>query len=251
MCAMARPPDEHRRIWEEAWQQAKAAKAKRRAENRSSWRNSPSNAMAARDIAAAIPADIEDDATSPSLAELRRLMADIATPLHRRLDASEVILQFELPQGAAVGADIEQIGASSYKFLRAVSADPQTPEALKFKSLKLLAGIENARASSRSTAAELFAKKALLIGAANAERRRAMLAAHAWPPGVAGERWWLDTSDTIAWPPQWPGLWEWPPASIAHHYKGGDPAAFQAMLRTVRATNRPDDFWDRFGAPAA
>jgi hypothetical protein len=242
---------EVREKWTEAWQEAKADKLARREANRNGWANSPKNAMAARGIAAEIPADVEDDTASPSLSELRRIMADTSAPLHRRLDASEVILQFELPQGAAVGADVEQIGASSYKFLRAASTDPGTPDALKFKALRLLAGIENARASTRSSAAELFAKREILIGLVNSERRRALVASGMWPPPGGVEHWYLDMSDTIAWPPGWPGLCQWPPASIAHNYKSGDPTAFRAQLRQVVATNRPDDFWSRFGPDAA
>jgi hypothetical protein len=67
---MAQPPDEHRRIWEEAWQKAKADKARRRAENRSSWASSPANVMSGRDErdeAVEIPADPIGDVSSSSL----------------------------------------------------------------------------------------------------------------------------------------------------------------------------------------
>jgi hypothetical protein len=39
--------------------------------------------------------------------------------------------------------------------------------------------------------------------------------------------------------------------TIAHNYKSGDPAALRAMLRTIRATNRDDAFWDQYGPDAA
>jgi hypothetical protein len=234
-------------------------KAARRERNRSAWRDDPLNAnnvhQATREIAAPLspepqPDPADDEMTSASLRRLRSLMNDMKKPLHQRLSAAEIVIVYELGPGAAVGSDPADIAAASFRFMRAVADDPATPSALAMRALRCIASIENARAASRSTAAELFAKKEMLVGAANGERKRVMLARKgAWPP--SSPDWALNVSDTIAWPAGWPGLWQWPPDTIAHNYKGTDPTSFRSMLRQVRATNRPDTFWDEYGPDAA
>jgi hypothetical protein len=129
---------EVRQKWTEAWREAQKAKDERRKENREKWAKrrdwSDDNE---HKIAVAIEAN--GAGGSRSLAALRTIMADPDTPLHRRLGAAEVVLAFELGPGAAVGADVDKIAAGSYQFLNAVIDTPGTPEALRFRCLKMIA----------------------------------------------------------------------------------------------------------------
>src|SRR5712691_9346310 len=77
---------------------SKAARQAKRAANREAWRNSPLNAnnlhKLTKEAAAPILPEIAEpaDKGSASLAKMRAIMADPATPLYRRLDAAEVVL---------------------------------------------------------------------------------------------------------------------------------------------------------------
>jgi hypothetical protein len=245
---MSIPPEEHRRIWTEAWTEARQRKDQRRAENRERWAKrrdwSDDNE---HKVAVAIEAN--GAGGSRSLAALRAIMADPDTPLHRRLDAAEVVLAFELGPGAAVGADIDQIAAGSYQFLNAVIDTAGTPEALRFRCLKMIASVENARAASKNTVAEHAAKRALLLKLVNSERVRTFRAAGVWSEAVRTDAWALKTSDDFPWPAGWPGDWPWPPASFSTALENVfGVTAFKEQLRAVKATNRADD-WERFLGP--
>jgi hypothetical protein len=226
----------------EGWETAKEAKAQRRAQNRAVWANSPRNAAAARGIAAEIPVEpVEDSNGSGSLTALRKIMGDVAAPLHRRIDAAETVISFELAPGAAANVEPDLVASVSYKFLQNVVASPDTPDALRFKALRLLASVENQRAQLRSTSASLHAKRELLVGLCNAQRRALMFEAGRWPPPV-GARWALTLADDITWPEGWPGMWSWPPdTSMAAAYSSpGD--VIRTHFGTIRARNRVDDF---------
>jgi hypothetical protein len=224
--------------------------SERRRQNQIAWANSPNNSSnrVARQIQAAkaarlnIAAEVVSDANgSASLHRLRRIMGSPDIQLYRRMDAAEIILGYELAPGAVAGADPDEISAGSYRFLKAVIDDPETPEALEFRALKCIAQVENARAQIRNAGEQLGMKRALFVELVNAERRHTLIAAGKWP---ASGPWCLETSDTFVWSADWPGLWGWPPRAIGAAYKPDSRDAFRTMLRSVRATNRDDD-WDK------
>jgi hypothetical protein len=171
--------------WTEAWAEARKAKDQRRKENREKWskRRDWSEDNEATP-AIPIPDDPIDDGSqasiSGSLAEMRAIMLDASKPLYRRLDAAEIVLSFELGPAAGVGIDPDQIAASAYKFLKVVAKAPQTPEALKFRALKSLVGIENARVAARSGTEANIAKRQLVLNLVNAERLRLFREAGLW-----------------------------------------------------------------------
>ena len=242
-----------RQALEEGWAKAKAAKAERRARNREEWRTSPKNAMNVRqDAIEAIASEIPGDSTgdgSDSLAELRRLMADKDVALHRRIDCAEVILAYELGPGAAVGAKTDEIAAGSFRFLKSVTDTPESPEALRFRCLKLIAAVENARAASKNTVAEHAAKRRLLIALVNSVRTRSFRTAGTWREAVKTDAWALTNADAFDWPKGWPGDWVWPLATFsALLEQDHDVTAFRELLLSIRATNR-DDRWEDYLGP--
>jgi hypothetical protein len=196
-------------------------------------------------VGAELPADLTDDDASPSLAELRRLMRNPATPLSQRVDCAATILAFELAPGAAVGVDTDRVGASSFRFLRSAADSASTPAGLKLKCLQLLAGIENARAGKNAIADNQI-RRELFVRMVNAERHRALLAAGAWRRAL-GETWSLAVGDEFALPERWRKSWQWPPVGslVAALDRRGDVAALRSELLAVRARNRDDD-WERF-----
>jgi len=246
--------EEFKRALAEGWEKAKADKAERRRQNRENWANSPQNAANRhKDTYGATAPEITGEANgaggSRSLAALRTIMADPNTPLHRRLDAAEVVLAFELGPGAAVGADVEQIAAGSYVFLNTVIDTPGTPEALRFRCLRMVASVENARAASKNTVAEHAAKRELLMRLVNAERVRTIRTAGTWSEAVTTDAWALKASDDFPWPEGWPGDWPWPPSTFSTPLEQAhDVAAFREQLRSIGARNR-DDHWQRFLMP--
>jgi hypothetical protein len=240
--------EEFRRAMADGWEEAKKAKAERRAENRRKWSErrdwSDDNQ---HKIEAEVPIEPTSEAGgSRSLSKLRSLMANPSVALHRRLDAAEIILVYELGPGAAVGADPEQVAAASYRFLNVVVDDPQTPEALRFRALRSIAAVENARAAQKSNAVTNADKHALLVALVNAERSRAIRAADCWSKAKETDVWALRSSDDFPWPEGWPGDWEWPATSFAAELEqASDVTAFREKLRSIRARNR-DDNWERF-----
>src|SRR6516162_11558400 len=102
--------EEFKRALAEGWEKAKEEKAKRRAENRERWQT---RRDWSDDNKHKIAVEVEDpsgkEGVSTSLQRLRSIMADPNVALHRRLDAAEVILTFELGPGAGVGIDPDQI----------------------------------------------------------------------------------------------------------------------------------------------
>jgi hypothetical protein len=170
-------------------------------------------------------------------------MASPDMPLHRRIEAAETIIGYELGPGAAAGIEPEHLASDSYQFLRTVTETTDVPESLMFRALKAIASVENARAAIRDAGDTLTTKRQCLIDLANAERRRWLAQHNQWPAGR--ETWALNTSDTFDWPPGWPGMWMWPLPTIGSHYAKNTTAslqAFRTMLRSIRATNRPDDW---------
>ena len=250
---MSIPSDEYRRVLDDAWQTARAEKLERRRQNREAWASSPNNSHNRHKNDAIVSSlELEENTAaggSESLRKLRAIMADTNPQLYRRLDAAEVVLSYELGPAAAVGADPSEIAAGSYHFLKAVADAPETPEALKFRALKSIVTVENARVQVKNTAVEYSAKRELVVKLCNAERGRALRAAGVWRGVIArGDPWSLETTDEFDWPnPQWPGDWTWPPHnnwSAMLEAAGGDAArneAFRAQLRAIKAKNRPDD----------
>jgi hypothetical protein len=233
----------------EGWQKAKEAKAKRRAENREKWsRRRDWSSEEEHRIAVGIEdtPGSSDEHASASLRQMRAIMGDSTTALFRRLDAAEVLLSYELGPGAAVGVDPELIASTSYKFLKAVVEDGSTPEALRFRALKSIVAVENARAQAKSSAATNAEKRELLRKLVNSERVRSFRAAGVWSEAVKTDGWVLRNSDTFDWPLGWPGQWAWPAVIFsAVLEQSRDVTAFREQLRAIRATNRPDD-WERF-----
>jgi len=185
-------------------------------------------------------------------------MLDSKQPLYRRIDAAEVLISFEIAPGAANNIDPDQVAATSFQFLRAVVDAAETPEGLRFRALKCVASIENARAKIKSNNVTHAQKYELLIRLINGERSRALRAAGVWPLVIArGDPWSIETTDEFDWPnTQWPGSWAWPVIDLAAILERAsrDPTgneAFRAQLLAVRAKNRVDD-WERLlGGQAA
>jgi hypothetical protein len=177
--------DELRQKTMEGWQQAKADKLERRRQNREKWaqRRDWSDDNQQTLDTGNIPQDTNGN-TSASLQQLRDIMTNSGVPLFRRLDAAEVLLTYELGPAAAVGADPEQIASVSYRFLKSVVDNNSTPEALRFRALKSIVAVENARASVKSTAAEYQAKRELLCRLIVAERQSALRTAGRWAEAV-------------------------------------------------------------------
>jgi hypothetical protein len=92
-------------------------------------------------------------------------------------------------------------------------------------------------------------KRCLLCALVNAERIRVLRAAGVWPAAVeSGDDWSLKPADSFDWLPGWPGGWPFPPPSFATEFGYVDDTrneAFRAALRSIRATNRPDQ-WEDF-----
>jgi hypothetical protein len=228
--------------WEEHWDEARKAKDERRKSNRAKWSERRDWTDDNKVIAPAIALEsTEETNTSGSLAELRKIMADVAAPLHRRIDAAETVISFELAPGAAADLEPDLVASVAYKFLQSVVASSQTPDALKFKSLRLLASVENQRAQLRSTSASLHAKRELLVGLCNAQRVQQLVGAKRWPPPT-GAQWALTLADDIAWPEGWPGAWSWPlNTSLAAAFSKPSNAV-RANFGAIRAKNRQDEF---------
>lgn len=146
---------------------ARAVKEAKRAANRAAWARDPRNANFQREqmletvvVPEVIPKPAPVDTSS--LGRLRAIMADTGAPLHRRLDSAEVILTYELAPGALAAAPPEQeVAAVSYRFMQACVDADSTPEPLRFRALRSIAAIENARASRVDT--EQMAMKRQLL----------------------------------------------------------------------------------------
>jgi hypothetical protein len=248
---MPMTPEVHQK-WTEAWQQAKAEKLKRREQNREEWRTSPKNAMNVRGEmleALAVPGEPHDDESngSSSLDQLRRIMGDPSIVLHRRIDAAEVLVPFEIAPGAATNVDPDQVAAKSFQFLRAVIDAKETPEALRFRALKCVAGIENARVQLKNSNVTNAVKKELLVKLVNAERNRRLRQTGRWPEIVASDmQWFVTTSDDLEAPAGWYNdSWVWPVAGFAaqlEHIDTERTAIFKQQLLAIRPANRIDPF---------
>ena len=219
-----------------------AEKEAQRRANIEKWRDSPLNAnnrykqvldtLAPGLAADEAPVEPDERTGSRSLAKLRKVMADVNTPLFRRLDCCEVIIGYELAPGSIAGAsDPNAIEAGSYRFLISAADDPRTPEALRFRCLKLLVALENQRARNTNTAIENEEKHRLLIALVNAEYGRK------WQAAVESGSCTLNIGNV--WPDGWPGQWQWPPSSFAealgHPPKVGD--MFKAELLRMAETS--------------
>jgi hypothetical protein len=227
----------------------------RSAANRAAWAASSLNAnnmrkelieVAAPEIASEPGGN--DGVGSGSLAELRRIMGDPNAALYKRIASAEIVLAYELAPGAAVGVDPDSIAAGSFKFLKACIDARGTPEALRFKALKLLASVENTRAAARSDAVTNEAKGRLLVALCNSERIRALRAANRWNDVVSKNKpWAIESGDEIEAPRDWFGVgWSWPaPDKLSQCLEQASPeriAAFKQELLSIRTTNRIDRF---------
>lgn len=189
------------------WLKKKEERAQARKENKERWakrRDWSDTSEHRTDIAIeALPEGNE----SRSLKRLRQIMGDTQAALTRRLEAAELVLTYELAPAAGVGVDPEAIAASSYQFLAAVAEADGTPEALRFRALKSIAAVENARAALKTSAQGLQARHRLANDLANAELQRALRAQDRWREAVSQGSWWTAAGEDWAGP--------WPPASLA------------------------------------
>jgi len=169
------------------------------------------------------PQETPDTSSSPALTHLRAIVADPNITLYRRLNAAEVVLNFELGPGAAVGINPDTIAAQSYRFLRAVVDAPDTPEAQRFHALKLVANVENARASAKGADLDNSAKRQLLIALVNAQRSRRLRATGEWNQTVQSRaNWTVKDNADLHWPAGWPGTWKWPPDHFSSALQNAD-----------------------------
>jgi hypothetical protein len=235
-------------LWHENWANARQRKDQRRKENREKWAQrrdwSDDNAHRA-DVAVE---DIPDESgSSSSLDQLRRIMGDPSIALHRRIDAAEVLVPFEIAPGAATNVDPEQVAAKSFQFLRAVIDAKETPEALRFRALKCVAGIENARVQFKNSNVTNAVKKELLVKLINGERNKRLRQTGRWPEIVVSDsQWFLTVSDDIEPPVGWYNdTWHWPVAGFAAQLEYIDSehiAIFKQQLLAIRPSNRIDPF---------
>jgi len=234
---------------------AREAKAAKRQANKEAWITHPANANAAWierqiELKATLPLPIDpiETAGNGALGRLRAIMADQEQPLYRRVEAAETVLKYELaPAALASGPSTGEVAAGSLRFLRAVVELPDTPDPIRLRALCCVAAIENARAA-RVDGDQTAAKHETWIAMVNAERRRSMIEAGAWPPSDAG--WCLTSADILNREPE--GSGPWPPGDIggllekaklrSKAKREADREAFRAKLRQVQATNRTDDW---------
>jgi hypothetical protein len=231
---MARPKSFQQKL-EEGWLEKKAERDARRIANREAWAKrrdwSDDNFQK---VNAGTAQTASDAAPITSLARLRAIMADPDITLYRRLNAAEVVLSFELAPGAAAGLDPNLIAAASYKFLRAICDASETPEPQRFRALKLVATVENARASAKANDLANTAKRTLLVNLANAERCRQLRTNGQWDNLIsANAHWELDNPDQLPWPNGWPGLWQWPPVTFASQLQDAQAADLINQLRQI------------------
>lgn len=193
------------------WLKKKEERAQARQENKAKWaarRDWSDTSEHRSDIEVpASPEGASQDGQSRSLRRLRQIMGNPEAALTRRLEAAEIILTYELAPAAGVGVEPEAIAASSYQFLGAVSEAAGTPEALRFKALKSLAAIENARAAQKTSAQGLAARHRLANDLLNAELQRGLREQGEWAGAVSSGSWWTAASEDFSG--------AWPPSSIA------------------------------------
>lgn len=176
------------------------AKEARRKANQEFWADNPKNARfqwrMRQEAVAKVVLEDPGDGGSASLATLRTLMADNNLPMHRRIDAAEVVLGYELGNAALVGAAPDTpIAAASFKFLQAAASNPEVPEALRFRCLKSIAAIENARAS-KSSASTSASHRSLVVALVNAARRAELSKAGVFERAIAeGLEWAISAAD--------------------------------------------------------
>jgi hypothetical protein len=246
----------------------KAARMAKRAANKEAWKYHPANANAAwmqrqaemmEATTAAIEVEPVPEAECGSLAKLRGIMADPAAPLYRRIDAAEIVLTYELAPGSLVNVAADQVAAASYRFMQAVIDATETPEPLRFRALKSVAAIENARAS-RAGATTDTTQREFWVALVNAARRSALIRAGVWDRVAAdGAEWALSPGDEFDMPEvsrlsastvrfgddgsgiaiRMQELGRMPEGVVRAHGEAVD-----AMLRKVRANGRADH-WER------
>jgi hypothetical protein len=129
---------------------ARDMRAAKRTENKAGWSHDERNANHRhREMMTTIVSAIaEPPPTAPvSLDELRAVMADTSAGIGLRLAAAEAILPFETPQAGLAGVLSQYVSpGSAYQFLKNLAA-ASVPQQLKVKALRLLAGVESARAA--------------------------------------------------------------------------------------------------------
>ena len=254
--ARAEARAEARRVAVEQRKEAKRREREARsAANKAAWASDPRNVnhtrAEAKATVIAVPLDPEPEpgrGDNRALDRLRAIMGNPDHPLYRRIEAAEAVLQYELAPAALASGSAEPVAATALRFLRAIVDLADTPESLRFRALRCIAAIENARAA-RVDGDQLAGKRDLLLARVNSERRRVLIEAGCWP---AADGWALSPGDDVPWPEGWPGSWAWPPpdsgvrldAAKLHPRSEAAREAWRALLRSVRARNRVDD-WDR------
>src|SRR5262249_50020313 len=119
---------------------------------------------------------------------------DEAAPLYRRLDAADVIIDYELSPGSAFNVPPEQIASTAYQFFRAVDAVEGVPEALKFRALRAIARIENSRNLAVRSSTAHYAQRGLFVSFVNAARQAVLREAGVWET-AHGAEWSLRIND--------------------------------------------------------
>jgi hypothetical protein len=217
----------------------KEPKQLRRIKNRERWDTHPLNANAAhaemKQLLKRIPVPEVTDVGS--LSQLRAIVADTEAPLYRRVEAAEIVLSYELAPGSAINMPQEQIAAASYRFMQAVADHAETPDNIRFKCLRSLASIENARARVGDTEA-LADRRVHLLELVNAARRRHLISSGCWP---ASHRWQLDPSDDIDIPRLSQSL-DSIGTSLDRASASARASDRRSLLLSIVARNRPDNW---------
>jgi hypothetical protein len=237
----------------------------KRAANKEAWKTHPANANAAwmqrqAELKAAtsikLPEIAADQPETGAMGRLRKVMLDPAEPLYRRIDAADAILSYELAPGGAIDVPADQIAATSYLFLKAVSEDADTPEALRMRADKLLLAVENRRRSASTDGpAQHHASREFWRAMINAERREALREAGVWHRVVdLDETWALHVNDSFDLPevPELDvgtsiskaGFGDYLDAlkRVPKEVKDAYHEERRAVLLSVRAKNRPDNW---------
>jgi len=232
-------------------------KDERRKANQQEWRNNhPKNA---RRAVPKLTVDAETPSGSASLKALREIMADVEAPMHRRIDAAEIVLGYELSPAALANADPTiPVSAASFLFLQTAAGNTDVPEGLRFRCLKLVAQIENARAS-KANAGIIASHRTLIVTLVNNARRTELIRAGVFDRVIAANViWTLSAADDFDEPilpqPTYAGRIEQDGRGVGsamHNLQTDAQRAEEThqILLGVAARNRPDDWRKLIGSP--
>lgn len=250
------------RVWETSMNNPEYRRQRKEAQrqaNRERWEDHPDNMHARRrPLRQPVPGinfEVEPINGSASLNALREIMADGEVPINRRVDAAEIVLGYELSPAALANADpTVPVSAASFKFLQTAASNAEVPEALRFRCLKLVAQIENARASKVNVGA-IANHRHLMITLVNNARRAELIRAGVFHQVIANnEQWSLSSADDFDEPilPQfsYSGRIEQDGRGVGaamHNLARSDAQSAEQIhqiLLSVSAKNRLDD-WRR------